>query len=230
MATKYCRVCDDFKPIEEFSTKRREHLCRGCLNERSRLYKKNNREKIKTFNRKYKQVNKEDIRKYNNEYLDKNREKMNKDQVRRHKARVEADPAYKIAHNARNRIRLALCGKTKSKVTKKLLDCDFTFLRNWLESQFTEEMTYENYGKVWHIDHVIPCAKFSLEDEKEQHRCFNWTNLQPMIAIENITKNDKADIDEINEHIEKVKKYIEDNNLESSENHICVYDIEEYLQ
>ena len=34
-------------------------------------------------------------------------------------------------------------------------------LMTHLESQFTDGMTWENYGQ-WHVDHIRPCAKFDL--------------------------------------------------------------------
>ena len=39
----------------------------------------------------------------------------------------------------------------------------------------------ENYVKYWHIDHVIPCAKFNVSEVEEQQICFHWTNLCPMV-------------------------------------------------
>ena len=43
-------------------------------------------------------------------------------------------------------------------------------------------MTWENYGKYWHIDHIVPCYYFDLLKEEEQKRCFHYTNLQPLFA------------------------------------------------
>ena len=54
-------------------------------------------------------------------------------------------------------------------------------------------MSLENYGSVWHIDHVIPCASFNFLNEKEMKKCFNWINLRPMYASENISKGNKID-------------------------------------
>ena len=51
-------------------------------------------------------------------------------------------------------------------------------------------MTKENHGTVWHIDHIIPCNAFDLNDENEQRRCFHFKNLQPMYPKDNIIKSD----------------------------------------
>jgi hypothetical protein len=41
-----------------------------------------------------------------------------------------------------------------------------------------------------------PCASFNLDLEEERHKCFHYTNLQPMWGPDNISKNDTYDEDE----------------------------------
>ena len=50
--------------------------------------------------------------------------------------------------------------------------------------------TFENHGKVWHYDHIIPIAKFDLSKKTEQLRCFNYKNLQPLFIKDNLEKGD----------------------------------------
>jgi len=78
----------------------------------------------------------------------------------------------------------------KSSKTLELLGCTIEDLRLFLETEFSEGMTWENYGE-WHIDHIRPCASFNLEDPEEQKRCFHWTNLQPLWAQDNMRKGAK---------------------------------------
>ena len=54
-------------------------------------------------------------------------------------------------------------------------------------------MTWENHGAVWHIDHIVPCCKFDLTNEHEQKRCFHYSNLQPLFAQENLSKQGRLD-------------------------------------
>ncbi len=62
-------------------------------------------------------------------------------------------------------------------------------LKKHLEKQFTDGMTWENYGK-WHIDHVKPICKFNINsvDCEDFKTCWSLDNLQPLWAIDNLKK------------------------------------------
>ena len=63
-------------------------------------------------------------------------------------------------------------------------------------------MTIDNI----HIDHIKPVSKFNFENVYE---CCHWSNLQPLLAKDNLKKNNKwSDKDEINwrNNIIKYKK------------------------
>lgn len=85
----------------------------------------------------------------------------------------------------------ALAGRTKSSGTKKLIGCPIEILILHLESQFIEGMSWENYGPVWHVDHIKPCSNFDLSNPEQQRACFNYSNLQPLFAADNLQKGDK---------------------------------------
>ena len=53
-------------------------------------------------------------------------------------------------------------------------------------------MTWNNYGyKGWHIDHIIPLSAFDLADREQFLKACHFTNLQPLRAEENFSKNNK---------------------------------------
>jgi flagellar biosynthesis GTPase FlhF len=108
------------------------------------------------------------------------------------KERRKNDPAYRITCNLRNRVFKAVKKGRKSAHTMELLGCSVEELKEHLEKQFTEGMTFENYGE-WHIDHILPCASFNLLEPEEQKKCFHYTNLQPLWASDNISKGAKLD-------------------------------------
>ena len=101
-------------------------------------------------------------------------------------------PNRRIASNLRSNIGKYCLRKSKSGSLSTLMGCESSFLKSWLESQFKEGMTWDNYGKKgWHIDHIRPCSSYDLTDWRQQMVCFHYTNLQPMFAKDNQAKADK---------------------------------------
>lgn len=108
---------------------------------------------------------------------------------------------FKIKTTLSGRIYGALKSNKKSARTMELIGCSIEFLISHLESQFEDWMTFENHGnskyeghKTWHIDHIIPCRFYNLEDPEQQKICFNWRNLQPLESKENSSKQDRMEI------------------------------------
>ena len=97
----------------------------------------------------------------------------------------------RIKNNLRSRLYKCVAGGYKNP-SFQYVGCSIDKLKKHLESKFTKGMTWENYG-AWHIDHIRPCASYDLTIEEEIHRCFNYTNLQPLWAADNIRKGDKWD-------------------------------------
>lgn len=93
-----------------------------------------------------------------------------------------------ISERIRSRVRSVLNDKVKSKSTLELLGCSIDDLKKHLQSKFYADMSWENYGTYWHIDHIRPCASFNLQNEQEQKICFHYTNLQPLTAKDNLSK------------------------------------------
>lgn len=96
------------------------------------------------------------------------------------RTRKKEDANYRVLCNHRHYIYKCLTRYSrKCKSTVEYIGCDVDTLVKWLEYQFDEGMTWENYGKVWTIDHVIPLSKFDLTNEKNQKVAFNWSNMHP---------------------------------------------------
>lgn len=98
----------------------------------------------------------------------------------------------RIANNLRGRLRLALKSQKTQKNNSTLLyiGCTKEFLREYLQSLFQENMSWENYGK-WHIDHIKPISLFDLTKEEEIYKAMHYTNLQPLWAKDNHKKSTK---------------------------------------
>lgn len=118
------------------------------------------------------------------------RSKMGAEYHRNYMAeRASKDMDFRLRGSLRARVRSAIyadCGR-KAVRTMELIGCSIKHLRAHLEQQFTDGMSWDNYGD-WHIDHIKPCAAFDLADPEQQRECFHYTNLQPLWAVDNLRK------------------------------------------
>ena len=110
-------------------------------------------------------------------------------QRRRHRE----DPIFRLLHNMRSGLWKCLSGKQKNSRTMQYVNMTSDELMDYLEGRFTEGMTRDNYGK-WHVDHIRPLASFDFtgpDSEEQLHIAWNYTNLQPLWATDNISKGAK---------------------------------------
>lgn len=83
----------------------------------------------------------------------------------------------------------AINGAKKCAKTIEMLGCSIENFRIYLESKFNVGMSWDNYGKIWEIDHIMPCAIFDLIKPEHQRRCFHFSNMQPLFTVDNRRKN-----------------------------------------
>jgi len=76
----------------------------------------------------------------------------------------------------------------KTSKTENMLGCKFDFFKNYIEKQFTEGMTFKNYGD-WHLDHIKPLALAKTEEDVITLN--HYTNFQPLWAKDNFKKGSK---------------------------------------
>ena len=134
----------------------------------------------------------ENKKKYLSAYNKRNREKHNQWQRDRARELRSTSPKWKATKNVRGRIYQAFkCGGyTKNTKTQKMLGCSFDFLKEHLEKQFVDGMSWDNYGRDgWHIDHIIPLA--SAETQEEMEDLCHYSNLQPLWGVENMQKGSR---------------------------------------
>jgi hypothetical protein len=139
--------------------------------EKKKEYYKNNREKIIEKNKKYIKDNKELINKQNT-------------------IKYQNNPLVKIKVSLRNRLRIFINTKSFSKKNKTfdIVGCTPEVLKEHIEKQFVEGMSWNNYGFYgWHIDHIIPL--YYAKTEEDMYKLCHYTNLQPLWAKDNWRKN-----------------------------------------
>lgn len=105
--------------------------------------------------------------------------------------RVQDRVQRNLSNNLRHRLRDALKIKQKIGSPIKELGCSVDELKAYLVSQFTDGMTWDNYGE-WHIDHIKPLIGFDLTDKVQFLEACHYTNLQPLWAKKNLSKGSKV--------------------------------------
>ena len=103
------------------------------------------------------------------------------------------NPIFKLTCIVRSRVITFIKSHNVNKTnqTFKIVVCSPEFLKEHLEKQFTEGMSWDNHGVYgWHIDHIIPLS--SAKTEEEVYKLCHYTNLQPLWANDNLTKSNKT--------------------------------------
>lgn len=191
---KNCSKCKKDKILDNFNKdkKNKDNLtcwCKSCFSE----YNKKRIKNIKIKEKHYKRAkqwyfnNLEKAKKQNIDWIKNNREKYNK----HHRERWNNDLEYKLKKLLRTKLTQSLKSKKSYKKTSalNLVGCTIEELKKYLESLFLHEMTWENHGKVWEIDHIKPCSSFDLTNLDQQKECFNYSNLKPIFKTSEISKN-----------------------------------------
>jgi hypothetical protein len=117
--------------------------------------------------------------------IERRRKQFNAQRAKRTPERIVAES---IATRTRLSIKRAALGKPPREERLTYLGCTVEQAAKYIEAQFNSRMTWENYGKAWHIDHVVPVDSYDLSKEEDRAHCFHYSNLRPMWARANIRK------------------------------------------
>lgn len=186
MEKKICSKCKEEKEVCEFnkdSTRKDGYVynCKSCCKTiRNLIYYSSidkNRENHRERQKKHYRNNVDRIRVYKKKYENN---------------RLKNDPEFRLHKNIRRRVSLFLQSNniTKSNKTFDIVGCTQQQLKEHIQFQFKDNMSWENYGYYgWHIDHIIPLS--SAKTEEELYKLCHYTNLQPLWAEDNLKKSNK---------------------------------------
>jgi len=157
-------------------------------------WRDSNKEYMSNKSKNWYEQNKEHRKEYLKKYREKNADKIRETKRNYEKTRKSNDPLYKLISNFRTAIYQVL----KENNVKKnghyfdILKYTPQQLIEHLEKQFSDEMTWDNYG-LWHVDHKHPISLYNIEEigDDEFLKCWSLDNLQPMWGSENIKKSNK---------------------------------------
>ncbi len=152
------------------------------------------KEKILTYHKEWYEENKYKWKKYIKEYREKNVDKIRETKRNYERNRKANDPLYKLINNFRTAIYQVLKENNINKNEHYFDILKYTpeQLISHLESKFSENMTWDNYGE-WHVDHIKPISSFMILEigDEEFMNCWSLGNLQPLWGNENIKKSNK---------------------------------------
>lgn len=210
MNTKKCKKCNKEKEIEEFRKNR--NSCKDCekqyakeyryknhdiVIERTKIWKKNNIEKIKQYekNNRKRYLITEKRKIYCKNYMKRWR-KNNKEHINNYKIekyhKDKKNELYKLKIQTRSLIYISFKkkGYIKNTKTEQIIGCKLDYFIDYLLETYKN-----NYGVEWdghenvHIDHIIPLS--TAKTEEDVIKLCHYTNLQLLKAKDNLHKSNK---------------------------------------
>ena len=179
--------------------------------EKNKEWRKNNKDYISEYNKKYRENNKEYLKEFKRNYIKSNPDQNkiwrenNPDKIKGYREKYSKSESCKehrknwyisikkrsphvlawrtILNNTLKRF-----GKQKEDETIKLLGYSAIQLKEYIESLFTEGMSWDNYGG-WHIDHIKPVSSYDSDTPVDVVNSLE--NLQPLWAFDNLSKGNK---------------------------------------
>lgn len=71
---------------------------------------------------------------------------------------------------------------------------DIKNLRQWFEYQFKPGDEWDNFGRKWQFDHIIPVTYFDFSDTEDLKMCWNFTNLRVEQIKHNKDRGNRLDV------------------------------------
>jgi len=192
---KVCNICKTAKILDEFRVNRRK--CKKCENVERVAYKKG-------------EIQKQPIP----------------------EIEEEDDFSKQLKASCRIRIRETLPKDYAQKITDEnrfgyiyeLLGCNMDFLKSWFRFNYSSEMTDENYGTYWFMDHVIPIHTFDIKNNFEANKknCYSWFNISPLPPKDNNHKFTEVNKIQLQIHLQRLDEFCSLNSAEKDENYVLL--------
>lgn len=162
MRTKTCVKCNLIRPVTDFHIKRSnsdglDGRCKDCKRKYNNQWRNNNLEHVREYDR------------------------LNTRKIRTcPKARMWKNVTSRISTNRRKNGWL-------TRTIGQLIGCTKEEFYIHIEKQFTSEMTWDNYGKYWELDHMFDLYKVNNADDFAIAN--HYTKLRPYPVKDNRRKH-----------------------------------------
>jgi len=119
-----------------------------------------------------------------------------------YRQRCKTDPVLRAMNQHSMRLRHFVrkgCGSNAAGV-----GCTRDFFRQWIGQQFKDGMSWDNYGKVWSLDHILPQSWFKTSECARRYLMNHYTNLRPLFSLENGARCDRVTRSEFSLALQRV--------------------------
>jgi len=200
LVCKSCKKCRQYKKEsckkyrEQNADKIKEASKKYCENNADKIkeYREQNADKIKESCKKYREQNTDKIKEYKKKYYEENKCMHGK---RQENCKICNKYLYLVNLQ---RYQINRCFKNsnleKTKPSISYLDCSAEYFNEYFEKKMDLWNEHHDVKMTWdniHIDHIKPINAFNLDDEEEFLKCCHYTNMQPLLAEDNLSKNCK---------------------------------------
>lgn len=157
-----------------------------------REYYKQNKDQIIQNSRQYKEEHPEQHKQYMKEYTEIHHDRLldYKNGYNRNKYATDTKHRLRVCFGANlyNSIKKLKAGRKWEDIVGYTLEQ----LMWHLESKFDDNMSWDNYGSYWHVDHIVGVANFNYNsyDDEAFKKCWSLANLQPLYGPDNMAKGD----------------------------------------
>lgn len=168
----YCKVCA--KVYDDARKEQKAAYRKSYYEQNKDRIRKESRERMKS----YYYNHKEERQKYNKIYQKQNRDKITKQ--RREKETIY--PIIRLNHRMSAQLYNALKDVKAEQHWEDLVGYTLQELKEHLESQFDENMSWDNIGEYWEVDHIIPQNLFIYNSNEDIcfKICWSLNNLRPL--------------------------------------------------
>jgi len=202
-----CKDCSEDKKLNKNNFELRKDkgifrfrkVCKKCMKKRKKEYYLENIDYISNRAAKYYDEHKEE----KHEYYVANKTHITNRKKEHDRKKLKNEPWYRMRKNVGRIVNMYLTinGGSKNNVSFfKAIGYTPKQLRQHIESQFEDWMSWNNYGvyktngpKTWNIDHIIPQSLLPFSSYKHPNfkKCWNLENLRPLDSKTNIIKGNK---------------------------------------
>jgi hypothetical protein len=181
---KVCLICGEREAFPPGS------YCKICRSEYRKEYYQLNRAKELENDKKWRNSNKNKKAIQVKKWAKKNQDKI-REYSRRGAVKIRSSVSGRINDAMSSAVYRSLKGKKGKVHWEDVVGYSVNELKDHIEKQFLNGMTWENYGKyTWHIDHIKPIVSFKITSNEDVafKECWGLKNLRPLWAFDNHSK------------------------------------------